>query len=110
MAAARRGKDWPQWRGPARDASRGNRDHHELETKKPKLVWMAEGAGEGYASVGRLATGSTLRQLDGGQGVVVLGSKDGKLLCARSSPGASRSYTAARAHAAPPRSTAGAST
>ena len=82
MAAAAVGKDWPQWRGPARDGkSQETGIITSWKTRKPKLLWMAEGAGEGYASVAVVGDRIyTAGNFDGGQGVVALGSKDGKLL------------------------------
>lgn len=66
------GDDWPQWRGP-------NRDGKSTETglldswkeEKPELLWMAEGLGNGYASmsvVGNLLY--TTGNFDDGQAVV----------------------------------------
>ena len=53
--------DWPQWRGPERDGkSPENGMIQNLEQTPPKLLWMVEGMGKGYASVaivdGRLYT------------------------------------------------------
>lgn len=44
--------DWPQWRGPRRDAvSRETGLRQEWNSAAPRLAWRAEGLGEGYASV-----------------------------------------------------------
>jgi outer membrane protein assembly factor BamB len=64
--------DWPQWRGPDRDGKAhetGTLQH--LEKTPPKLLWMVDGTGRGYASVavvnGRLYTTGNGRE---GQKVV----------------------------------------
>ena len=44
--------DWPQWRGPNRDAV--NRETGLLDkwpADGPKLLWEAKGLGHGYSSV-----------------------------------------------------------
>ena len=44
--------DWPQWRGPNRDAtSRETGLRQEWSSSTPKLAWQEEGLGEGYSSV-----------------------------------------------------------
>ena len=44
--------DWPQWRGPHRDAvSREIGLRQDWTSHPPRLVWQAEGLGEGYSSV-----------------------------------------------------------
>jgi outer membrane protein assembly factor BamB len=53
--------DWPQWRGPNRDGkSTETGTIQNLERTPPKLLWMVDGMGRGYASVavvdGRLYT------------------------------------------------------
>src|SRR5690606_32900934 len=53
--------DWPQWRGPNRDGKSSETGTiQNLEQTPPKLLWMVEGMGRGYASVaivdGRLYT------------------------------------------------------
>ena len=75
-------KDWPQWRGPARDGKSAEtgviRNWNE---HPPKLRWIAEGMGGGYASVavvgGRIYTTGDLAD---GQGVIAADAKDGKVL------------------------------
>lgn len=50
--AAENDQDWPQWRGPERNGkSSATGLNTDWEEKQPKLLWMAEGLGEGYASV-----------------------------------------------------------
>ncbi|MDA1051830.1 MAG: PQQ-binding-like beta-propeller repeat protein [Planctomycetota bacterium] len=45
-------EDWPQWRGPRRDAvSREVGLRQEWNSAPPGLAWRAEGLGEGYSSV-----------------------------------------------------------
>lgn len=44
--------DWPQWRGPARDGKSPETGlNQNLDRTPPKLLWMVDGMGEGYASV-----------------------------------------------------------
>jgi outer membrane protein assembly factor BamB len=44
--------DWPQWRGPNRDnASKETGLLQEWPDKGPKLVWKADGLGDGYSTV-----------------------------------------------------------
>jgi len=78
--------DWPQWRGP-------NRDGHSTEKgieadwskNPPKLDWMVEGMGQGYASMsivdGRLYTSGNT---GGGQSVIAVDAKTGKVLWSKS--------------------------
>ena len=74
--------DWPQWRGPNRD---GKTDEKGLltdwESAKPKLLWMSDGLGEGYASVtisdGTLYTTGNFRD---GQAVLAVNADNGKVL------------------------------
>jgi outer membrane protein assembly factor BamB len=74
--------DWPQWRGP-------NRDGISLDTglikdwsaQQPKLLWTADGVGEGFASVSvagdRVYTSGSRER---GQAVTCLSASDGKIL------------------------------
>ena len=54
---------------------------HDWTARPPKLVWIAEGLGSGYASVsirdGRIYTTGNL---PAGQGVVCLDAADGKVI------------------------------
>lgn len=74
--------EWRQWRGPGRENKSPEKGLlKSWEGSPPKLVWMADGLGEGYASVsiadGRIyTTGNT----DDSQAVVALNAADGKLL------------------------------
>jgi outer membrane protein assembly factor BamB len=45
-------EDWPQWRGPRRDAvSQEVGLRQEWKSAAPRLAWRAEGLGDGYSSV-----------------------------------------------------------
>jgi outer membrane protein assembly factor BamB len=76
--------DWPQWRGPNRDAlspETGLLDSWDADG--PPLLWKAQGLGAGYASVtvaqGRIYTMGTLK---GQASVISLDVKGGKRLWA----------------------------
>jgi outer membrane protein assembly factor BamB len=74
------GGDWPQWRGPERNGlSTETGLNTDWEARPPKLLWTAEGLGEGYASVavsgGRIYTTGNLET---GQGVVAIDVKSGE--------------------------------
>ena len=76
-------KDWPQWRGPNRDGkSTETGVIKNWETHPPKLLWMGEGMGGGYAGVAvvgdRIYTTGDLAAA--GQGVVAVNAKDGKVV------------------------------
>jgi len=73
---------WTQWRGPGREnhsPSKGLLENWKDQT--PKLLWMSEGMGSGYASVS-IAEGRiyTTGNLEGGQGVVAASVDGGKVL------------------------------
>jgi outer membrane protein assembly factor BamB len=75
-------EEWPQFRGPQRDGKSSETGIiKNWENHPPKLLWMAEGSGEGYASLscvgGRIYTTGNLKD---GQGVVAMDAKDGKVL------------------------------
>ena len=95
--------DWPQWRGPNRDGRSSEPGlQQNWDTNAPRLLWMVDGVGQGYASVavvdGTLFT--TGNQLEaspaatpksdsrrrnrpgpaGSQGVVALNAKTGERL------------------------------
>ncbi len=74
--------DWPQWRGPNRDGQSAEKGIiKSWEENPPKLLWMAEGMGSGYSSVAVAgAKIYTSGNFDGGQGVVAVNAKDGKVL------------------------------
>lgn len=81
-AEAEKAGEWRQWRGPGREnKSTDTGLLKSWEASQPKLLWMADGLGEGYASVsiadGRIyTTGNT----SDGQAVVALNVNDGKVL------------------------------
>ena len=74
--------DWPQWRGPERS---GKSAETGLLTQWPEggppLMWRGSGLGAGYSSLS-MADGRifTMGDLDGGQHVIAVSQKDGKLL------------------------------
>ena len=75
-------ENWTQWRGDNRDAkSTSTGLLQDWKSHQPRLVWMGEGLGNGYASVsiddGRIFT--TGNHLDG-QAVVALDAKTGDLI------------------------------
>ena len=53
VAAPKRvSRDWPQWRGPARDGvSPVTGLNNDWSTSSPRLLWSVKGMGNGYASV-----------------------------------------------------------
>ena len=74
--------DWPQWRGPNRDGvstEKGLLD--KWPEGGPKLVWKAEGVGEGFASVS-VKDGMIYTMGDGKETshVFCLDAKSGKIL------------------------------
>jgi outer membrane protein assembly factor BamB len=75
-------EDWPQWRGPGRDAvSRETGLLQEWGAAGPPLAWKAAGLGEGLSSVA-IANGRifTMGDRDGAQHVIALSASDGKTL------------------------------
>ena len=81
LAAGSLAPSWPQWRGPARnDISPDQGLLKDWSQRAPKLLWTAEGMGNGYASVS-LSGGKiyTTGNFADGQGVVAL-NMDGKVL------------------------------
>ena len=82
LAAAALAEDWPQWRGPGRDAvSRETGLLQEWSPSGPPLAWKAAGLGEGLSSVA-IASGRifTMGDRDGAQYVMALSASDGKPL------------------------------
>jgi outer membrane protein assembly factor BamB len=74
--------DWPQWRGPNRDAlSRDTGLLKEWKAPGPPLAWKAAGLGPGFSSVA-VAGGKvfTMGDRDGAQHVIAIGRSDGKPL------------------------------
>lgn len=82
-AAAQQARvEWPQWRGPNRDAiSKDTALLKEWKAGGPPLAWQVSGLGAGFSSVS-LANGRlyTMGDLDGEQHVLALDSSNGKLL------------------------------
>lgn len=74
--------DWPQWRGPLRNAQS---DEHlastDWEKNPPKHLWTASGFGEGFASVS-IVKGVlyTVGNTDGGQAVIAAKADDGSIV------------------------------
>jgi outer membrane protein assembly factor BamB len=77
--------DWPNWRGPNRDAiCRETGLLQAWPPEGPKLLWKATGLGEGYS--GPAVVGTTLYtmgNLDGNECVLALETTTGKQLWAR---------------------------
>ena len=74
--------DWPQWRGPERNAQSDERlASTDWEKNPPKHLWTASGFGEGFASVA-VVKGAlyTLGNTDGGQAVIAAKADDGSSL------------------------------
>lgn len=76
---------WPQWRGVNRDGiSTDTGLSQDWEASPPELVWMAEGLGNGWASVSLVGrTIYTTGNLESGQGVVAIDAADGRVLWSR---------------------------
>jgi outer membrane protein assembly factor BamB len=81
-AAAAPAADWPQWRGPGRDAISNERDLlPEWPAGGPPLAWKAVGVGAGFSSVAVAGDRIfTIGDKDGAQQVIALNRADGKLL------------------------------
>lgn len=76
--------DWPQWRGPNRDAvSQETGLLKKWPQGGPKVAWKVENAGVGYSSVA-VKDGRVITQgdIDGIEHVIAFREKDGKLLWA----------------------------
>lgn len=75
-------KDWPQFRGPERDGKSSETGIiKSWEKQAPKLLWMGEGMGSGYAGVAVVGDMIyTTGNLKDGQGVVAVSAKDGKVV------------------------------
>ena len=74
--------DWPQWRGPNRDAiSKDTGLLKEWKPGGPRLVYQRRALGSGFSSVS-LANGRifTMGDLDGSQHVIALDQASGELL------------------------------
>lgn len=74
--------DWPQWRGPQRNARSPEMGvATDWESQPPKLLWMTEGFGGGYASVA-VANGRifTTGNQDDGQALICADEKTGRIV------------------------------
>lgn len=72
-------QDWPQWRGPHRDAqSPAQGISKNWEEAPPELLWQAEGAGKGYGGLA-VAGGKifAVGDFDDGQSVAAFRQADG---------------------------------
>jgi outer membrane protein assembly factor BamB len=84
VTSAAPGADWPQWRGPNRDAISEERGLLSAwPTQGPPLAWQVNGLGSGYSSVA-IAGGKifTLGQRKRGAELIALNLDDGKELWA----------------------------
>lgn len=73
---------WPQWRGPTRNGIvRETGLLPDWNKRKPELLWMAEGMGNGYASLsiaeGKIYTSGNMEE---GQAIVAVDQADGQLI------------------------------
>lgn len=73
---------WPQWRGPERNGlSTETGLLTDWEKSPPKLVWMGEGLGSGYASVSVVGERIyTTGNFPDGQALVAIDAADGSVL------------------------------
>jgi outer membrane protein assembly factor BamB len=81
-AGAQTGGDWPQWRGPNRDAvSKETGLLTQWPAAGPPLVWRASGLGKGFSSIS-IAGGRifTMGDLEGAQHVICLDRATGRRL------------------------------
>ncbi len=74
--------DSPQFRGPARDGKSAEKGlWSQAKSKEPKLLWTAEGVGQGYASVSvvgdRIYTSGNSGK---GQMITAVSAADGKVI------------------------------
>ena len=77
-----RAEDWPQFRGPDRNAISQERGvWKNMKGDGPKLDWICEGLGEGYASVSVVGDRAyTTGNQEGGQAVVAVDTTSGTRL------------------------------
>ena len=76
--------DWPQWRGPNRDAKSAETGLlKEWPEAGPKVIWRIENVGVGYSSVS-VSDGKiyTMGDLEGVEHIIALDEKTGKQLWA----------------------------
>jgi outer membrane protein assembly factor BamB len=78
-------EDWPNWRGPKRDAiCRETGLLQQWPAEGPKLLWRATGLGEGYSGPAIVGTTLyTMGNLDGKEYVLALETATGKRLWAQ---------------------------
>jgi outer membrane protein assembly factor BamB len=84
LGSAAQAADWPQWRGPLRDAKSTETGLLKAWPKEgPPIAWQTDGVGIGYSSLvvadGRVIT---MGDLDGIEHIIALNEKDGSLLWA----------------------------
>ena len=74
--------DWPQWRGPERNAQSDEvLASTDWDKDPPKHLWTTSGFGDGYASVSVVSgTLYTVGDVDGGQAVIAAKADDGSIL------------------------------
>ena len=80
-AEAEKFGNWPQWRGPNRDDKSSETGLLKEWTTAPKLLWITEGFGKGFASLS-LVNGViyTSGELGDGQYAMAAKAEDGKIL------------------------------
>src|SRR5262245_54844871 len=80
VAPALGAADWPQWRGPNRDALSSETGLlKEWKAGGPPLAWKTTGLGIGFSSVAEVGERIyTLGDKEGGQSVIALNRADGK--------------------------------
>lgn len=74
--------DWPQWRGPERNAMSNEKlASADWEKAPPKHLWTVEGFGRGYASVSVVdGVLYTVGDQGDGQAVIAASADDGKII------------------------------
>lgn len=82
FAADPNGADWPQWRGPRRDAISSDKGLLKSWGEQgPPLAWKTSGLGSGFASIavsdGRIFT---MGRRKGSEGLIALNAQDGQEL------------------------------
>ena len=84
IAPAALADEWPQWRGPNRDGKSAETGLLDAWPEGgPKLLWRAEGVGNGYASLAVVGDRIyTTGDLEKGQHALAVSSKDGRQIWA----------------------------
>ena len=74
--------DWPQWRGPQRNAHSDEKlASHDWDANPPKHLWTVPGFGAGYASVSVVdGVLYTVGNTDQGQAVIAAKAEDGSII------------------------------